>query len=216
MDSAKEFFLQAPWPSASAEGEMASHQNASPFMWTAQHTTRPSSLDPSWPVFLAQMTSESLTLVGFGAEDLWKIYDALEICSKTKDIQAVEVFMRTLDEVSEGDLNRSAGLCLVRIPEPDRVAEHRLALTALSLLEVSTASAVIPVLKPSANRGQSLKMVGRLCPVYLNVSSPVQDYVTLFRAYLFAAAQGDEKPATPVQPNKRRARSIAVEDHAWM
>lgn len=183
-------------------------------MWTVEHPTRPSCLDPSWPLCLAQMTSESLTLVGFGTEDLWKVYDALEICARTKDLQAVEVFMRTLDEVSEGDLNRCAGLCLVRIPEPDKIAEHRLALMALSLLEESSASAVISVLKPGAHRGQSLKMVGRLCPVYLNVDSPVEDYVALFSAYLFAAAQDTEKPAT--QPIQRQARAIAVEDHAWI
>lgn len=158
------------------------------------------------------MKSESLTLVGFHGDDLGKMYDALEACSKSKDIQTVEVFIRTLDEVCEDEMSVFPGLCMVRVPEPKNAWERRMALMALASLAESETLAVIPVLKPYVANGKSLKAVGFSCPIYLNIDSSVEDYVAMFSAHLFPPEEKSE-PVLVKPVRIRRKRLVAVEDN---
>ena len=181
-------------------------------MWATLQKTRKSHRYDSWAQFLSHMKSESLTLVGFEGKELWKMYDALEACARSKDIQTVEVFIRTIDEVSEDDLSVSPGLCLVRVPEPTSFVEHRIALMALDELAESEALAVIPVLKPYIADGESLKAVGLSCPIYMNIDSGVEDYVAIFSAYLFPRPN-ESRELVKGAPKARRKRYVTVEDN---
>lgn len=143
----------------------------------------------SWPRFLAQMKTASLTLVGFDGEELTRMYDALEACARSKDVQTVELFIRTLKDVSEDPTSVAPGLCLVRVPDRSMVRNHRMALLALSCLRECDAVAVVSVLRPQASGGEVLKAVGRDCPFYLNIDSGISDFASMFGTYLFPAAE---------------------------
>ena len=143
----------------------------------------------SWPRFLAQMKTASLTLAGFDGEELDRMYDALEACARSKDIQTVELFIRSLKGVSEDPASVAPGLCLIRVPDRSMVRNHRLALLALSGLSECDAVAVVSVLRPQAAGGEVLKAVGRDCPFYINIDSGTSDFASMFGTYLFPAAE---------------------------
>lgn len=139
----------------------------------------------SWPEFLSPLVTPALTLIGFEGRDLAKMYDALDVCAKHKNIQAVEVFIRSQDEVFELEMSVPSGLCLVKIPDPEHIQENRRALTLLSELTENDTLTVLPVLKPYVPNGDRLDSIGAFCCAYLNVNSDVRDFASLFSAFMF-------------------------------
>ena len=164
----------------------------------------------SWPQFLAHMKSASLTLVGFDGEGLSRMSDALEICARSKDIQAVEVFIRTLEDVGLNPTSVAPGLCLVRVPDPGLDGGHQRARQVLAGLGRRGAVAVVPVLQPQSAGPEVLKAVGRDCPVYLNIHAPLRDFASMFGAYLFPAALSHVAPGYCRPRTGKGSRSPAL------
>lgn len=153
---------------------------------------------------LAGIGSASLTLVGFEGQALWKMYAALEACAKGKSIQAVEVFIRSLEDVYESDSIVAPGLCMIKVPELTTGQDHRLALLLLSELSGEDAVTVIPVLKPSAPNSKVLSAIGRTCPAYLNSDSELHDFVAIFRSFLFQnPLESEAATAEPAEDNSQ-------------
>lgn len=139
----------------------------------------------SWCDFLDQLGTASLTLVGFEGRDLSRIYDALEVCSKTRNVQAVEVFIHSLDALFDAEASVAPGLCLVYVPDLQHERAYRKALLLLSELADDDTLTVIPVLKPYESRRSMLDAIGGACPAYLNPESELRDFVAIFSAFLF-------------------------------
>ena len=125
----------------------------------------------------------ALTLIGFDDCDLGKIYDALEYCSHAKRMQAVEVFINSVEDIYKDPSQVEIGLCLIKIPHSTNKTSRKIAMSLLNKLSGSLAVPPIPVLCESSRR--AVVTVGKFSPCYLCLKSEARDFAAIFSAFLF-------------------------------
>lgn len=180
------------------------------------------------PKYLASMGAECLTLVGFEDQDLSKLYDALDICSKNKAVQTVEVFIESARQFVGSNHQANPGLCLVRVPKTKSAGEYKYTLLAIANASNNNSSTMIPVIDCVRSINELPKVIRENSPYYISMNSDVEDFVSMFSAYLFGSDNATEigleaeeeedvqplkiqsKPTAHVQSQRRKEKSSVV------
>lgn len=146
--------------------------------------------------------TECLTLVGFEETEMGKLYDAIEICSTSKDIQAVEIFIESSEGFNEESIRDRTGLCLIKVPKHQGTQGFKNALQAIASAIKNENLTTIPVPDCMRTMDGIPKGIRSAAPYYINVNSGVTDFTSMFSAYLFAPEGESQSGRTLVNDAK--------------